>query len=574
MPPRTNSSRLLLCGLLCTVFTGGAFAQAPSPSQVTPQSLRPEPSPANRDLVLPSMPGLTPPAGAEKLTIMIGKLVLDGGFDELQGAADDIEKALVGKRVKVSDLYQAASALEQAYTAAGFPLVRIVIPPQHLKDNGPLRIRIVDGFIEEIDTSALNARVRAPVERRLAILIGKRHLRQSDIERAVLIAGEVPGVQLKSTFAAGREPGGSRLVFDGTYKMLSGGVTVDNRFSPSLGGVNISGNAAVNSAFGYGEQIYVSSQSPRDVENFFDDSAMMRMLGAGFVVPLNYDGWTLNGEVATTRTRPPAVIGAPSTLAHFSRLTLRTTYAAVRTRTDSANIVGEYGHADERTEFRDFGKDMRHDRVDVMRIGGDWTHRFDDARTIAINGVLSHGLGGRTQADAAAEKVPLSRQGAEPEFNKLLYEIRYGHPLAPQLQLSATLRAQTSFGDALLLSEQIALDGSDALSAFLPGSLSADQGATARVEIIRSHETKIATYPTSLQPYVFAAAGRGSLQQPTVLERDTLRAGAIGAGLRSTVTGEAHFSDLRLGLEVARQHSDLPTLHDTTRLNVNAAIKF
>ena len=67
--------------------------------------------------------------------------------------------------------------------------------PQQLIDNGRLTIAVTDGFIEEVDASSLNENIRAIVLRRTNFLVGRRHVRLSEIERCLLIAADTPGIK-------------------------------------------------------------------------------------------------------------------------------------------------------------------------------------------------------------------------------------------------------------------------------------------------------------------------------------------------------------------------------------------
>jgi hypothetical protein len=73
--------------------------------------------------------------------------------------------------------------------------------------------------------------------------------------------------------------------------------------------------------------------------------------------------------------------------------------------------------------------------------------------------------------------------------------------------------------------------------------------------------------PLVLTPYVFGAFGIGRLIEPTVLEVAVVRAGSSGAGLRSGFDMPNGYQGASLGLEVARQYSDLETVPHGWRFN-------
>src|SRR6185369_7811997 len=176
-------------------------------------------------------------------------------------ASDAVTGKLRYRRLSVAQIYAAASELERVYSDAGYPLVRIVVPPQHLVDHGPLQLAVVDGFIEAIDVDRVPANAQQAVATRTAALVGRRHLKLVEIERSLLIAGEVPGLKLKSTLERGSREGGVKLLLEGGHDLVTGSIGIDNRLASSLGTWQLRGAVALNNALGAGEQVYASAGS-------------------------------------------------------------------------------------------------------------------------------------------------------------------------------------------------------------------------------------------------------------------------------------------------------------------------
>jgi hemolysin activation/secretion protein len=287
---------LSLCAVAFVAYPFAAFSQRVAPSQVTPQTLRP---------LTPSEPvGLPPaggtplqaPAGAKDLSFLVGHVVIEGAFPELDSEMRPLVTAIEGHRVTVAQIYEFANALEQAYARAGYILVRVTVPPQKLNDRGDVRIVVVDGFIEKVQTDNVPDRVRALVASRMAALVGRRHIKLDEIERRLLTAGDVPGLKLKSTLARGETPGGALLVLEGTQQLVTATATVDNHLPASLGTWSYGGTAALNSPFGFGEQFYASAQTAGNLARTFDPDSPLWVLGAGAIVPLGLDGWIVNPD--------------------------------------------------------------------------------------------------------------------------------------------------------------------------------------------------------------------------------------------------------------------------------------
>jgi hemolysin activation/secretion protein len=546
-----------------------------APSQVTPQTLRPAtPNPAS-DLPSSGSEPLHAPAGAERLSFIAGRVVIKGSFAELDTETRTLVRTLEGHRVTVAQVYEFANALEQAYARAGYVLVRVTVPQQKLNDHGPLQIVIVDGFVEKVQVDNVPDRVRALVSARMASLVGRRHVKLGEIERRLLIAGDVPGLRLKSTLARGKTIGGTLLVLEGTHRLVTATASIDNRLPSSLGTWSYGTSVALNSALGFGEQFYVSAQSSGDPARIFDSSSPFRGLGAGAVLPLGTDGWILNPEYTNSRSQPLHVIGGLANIGQFERFALRASYPVIRTRTTTLSLNGAFEYISQSVALPLFSTDLNRDRYGVLRIGAAYETGLPWwSAALQTSATFSQGTGGRDSADALASGVPLSRQGAGPDFSKATFDAHVTQPLPNEFRLDFIGRAQTSFGDPLLVSEQFSLDGPLAISAYPSGTLNVDEGGTFRTELSRSFAITRTAVPVTLSPYGFGSVGVGRLLEPTIIELAVVRAGAVGAGVRSGIDVPGGYQGVTLGREVARQFSNLPTLPQAWRVNVSMSVRF
>jgi hemolysin activation/secretion protein len=567
-------ARSCAIGLTLLLHPSAALSQV-APSQVTPQTLRPAtPNPAS-DLPSAGSEQLQAPAGAERLSFIVGRVEIKGTFLELDTETRALAHTVEGHRVTVAQVYEFANALEQAYARAGYILVRVTVPQQKLNDHGRLLIVIVDGFVEKVQVDNVPDLVRALVSARMASLVGRRHIKLGEIERRLLIAGDVPGLRLKSTLARGKTIGGTLLVLEGTHRLVTGTASIDNRLPSSLGTWSYGTSVALNSAFGFGEQFYVSAQSSGDPARIFDSSSPFRVLGAGAVLPLGTDGWILNPEYTNSRSQPLPVIGALANIGQFERFALRTSYPLIRTRTTTLSLNGAFEYISQSVALPLFSTDLNRDRYGVLRIGAAYETGLPWwSAALQTSGTFSQGTGGRDSADALASGVPLSRQGASPDFSKATFDARVTQPLPNEFRLDFIGRAQTSFGNPMLVSEQFSLDGPQAISAYPSGTLNVDEGGTLRAELSRPFAVTGAAVPVVLSPYGFGSFGIGRLLEPTIVELAVVRAGAVGAGVRSGIDVPGGYQGVTLGLEVARQFSNLPTLPQAWRVNVSMSLRF
>nr|WP_041757031.1 ShlB/FhaC/HecB family hemolysin secretion/activation protein [Bradyrhizobium sp. ORS 278] len=542
---------------MMTAATSDVHAQAVAPSQVTPPSLRPPQPPAGAVIVTPRSSAPNAPAGARELTVLVGAVRIEDGFAELASAAETLVAALAGKRVSVEAIYAAAAELEQAYVRAGFPLVRVVVPPQRLVDHGPLRLVVIDGFVERVDVSALPAQVREVVRRRTATLVGRRHVTQEQIENALLIAGEVPGVRLRSTLARGVAEGGVGLILDGEHHVVAISTGGDNRLSKSLGFWQARNAVTVNSALGWGEQFYASVGSGTNPNDFVAGRPPLLLYGAGVVVPLGNNGLTFNPEYTRSITRTAATANVPATYGTFERYSVRFRDPLQLTRSSSLYANAALELIDQKSDAPEFGVTLNHDHYSALRLGPDYATTLPWGAGLQLGAQGSFGLAGRGPLDVDASGVPLSRQGASSQFVKWSANARLTQPLAGGLQLDVLMAGQYSQNRPLLRPEQIALDGTDALTAFSTGTFTADQGVTVRGELSRSFALPAGAMNMSLSPYLFGAYGRGWIVNATAAEQPVFNAESVGLGIRSGVGAVTGWTAANLSLEVARGFTDL-----------------
>jgi hemolysin activation/secretion protein len=569
----TDRLRLAAGIFVAGAISSAAHAQDAAPITVTPQTLAPERRDNGFQVEIPEAGALSPPQGAEGLSLTLGDVVVEGAFPEVRDQVDAIVAGLRGRPATLAEIYAAASQIEAAHARAGFILARVSVPPQELRDGSMLRIVVTDGFVEQVDVSALPPRVRRPVAARVREIEGRRHIRLSELEQALLIASEVPGLSLRSTLMRGEQPGGTRIVLEGAQAPVSGSVSLDNSLDPSLGRWGVTTQLALNNLLGAGEQIYGFAANDYDVTHWFDDEAKSRVLGGGAFIAFGSGRFVLNPEYTYSRTAPEAARGAPDSIGTLRRISLRASYSLNRTRAGRIALNGTIEQLSVVNALPQFRVDLSHDRYMAARLGINLVSEAVPGSSYGVVVQLSQGLGDLgaiSKAEAAASRIGYSRFGADNSFTKLTVQARAGWSIGRDFDLGVSAKSQTSFGQPVFRSEQFALEGSDAISAYVGGATAVDEGVAARAELgtrIRSGTGK-GTF--DLAPYLFGAGGIGWIARPTVLEPDDIRAAAIGAGARLNLPGLGW----SLSVEYAHGFSDLAPLDNQDRVNVATTIRF
>lgn len=533
-----------LCAGCIALCAPVAAQQAP---QVTPRDLRPE-LPAPPPTVLPAPAPAAVPAEAENLFVTLADVAVADGYPRFAAATEAIVARVRGRRVAAAEFYRLAGAVEALYQDAGYLLVRVVVPPQELKDGGTLRLAVLDGFIEHVDLAAVPERARPLVAKTMAGLVDRKGITAGELERALTLAGRGPGLVLRSTLAPGTTAGGSVLVLDGQHEVFAASLSADNRLSHALGPWQATLQLRANQPFGRGEQAYAYVSAHPDLGQAFGSEAPRRVAGGGFLIPVGSDGWTLNPEFTWSSTLTPGAQFVPRTRSGLRRGTLRAVYPLLLDRSQELTFTGSFEASTQVTEAPDFQSTLNQDRLRVGRVALDWSRGIAAAGQLRLSGTLSkgtHGLGARTQADADASGIALSRVGADPAFAKIEAAAVYDHNF-PWLRSRTTLRAQRALGSVLPSSELFSLDGEDALSTFTSGAISDDGGWTLRQEFARSFAAG-GDNGFVFVPYVFGAVGKPTSKLAGGAARGT--SSAHGLGLRTT------WRTLALALEYGKRKS-------------------
>ena len=492
------------------------------------------------------------------MNVRVGKVVVDGGLAGLAPQTEAIKARLDGRTVSAADLFAAARELEQAYAAAGYVLVRVMLPAQKLSNGGDVRIVILDGFIERIDTSQLPDAVRDRVQAVLASLTGMRGISLAVIERQLLLAGDTPGTVLRSTLAAGTAPGASVLVVEARYRMVTGFISFDNTLSSALGRYTTALGTDINSPLGLGELVYLRASGYLDdgSNGIQSSDPRNRSLAGGVVVPIGVDGLTLNLEVTDARATPTPSDGLVGFTSDFNRYSARLRYPAIHSRDVTLNGEVDFDAQEERlTTVTQPQAPLSLDRLRVLRASTDGLGvlPWDGVITGRLSGSFGlDALGARSPADASAVQ-PLSRQGSRPDFQKLEVAATYNQPIVRHLVADLQAHGQSAFGQALPLSEQIGLASPSGLSSFDAGLFQGDSGYVVRGELQAPYPVAVRDGTLAVAPYAFGAYGEVFLNRPTALEFARVRGASYGAGLRTGAGQNASFTDVGLTLEYGRQ---------------------
>lgn len=433
-------------------------------------------------------------------------------------------QAYLTREVSTADLVAIATAITDKYRADGYFLSRAVVPPQ-APETGVARIRIYEGYISAVELTGIGAPAASPYLKGLSEL---RPLRLAELERRLSLAGDEPGVQIKTQLEPVLDdPARHRLVAVAGLKPLAVSTYVDNRGPKTSGPWQAYARAAKNSAIRPGDQLALAVLTvPNDPRAFtYGEVSYSTPLGGGS---------RLRGSVGVAKARDGA--------------------NPMSTDVGSASVAASVSYL----------KPLKRDRrvnawtqatVQARHIEQDWTDTGGYAdNVVVLRGAVNADLSapGRSsnlfaQVSAGQRGKPgsqpgegLSRADASRQFVKLNVHATHYRDLGPWAGLYLSADGQWS-PHQLLSSEEFVVGGAPYGRGYNYAEIGGDQGVAGSAELRAGFSPKRGPF-SFLQGYGFLDVGKIWNPKRTGADADLASAGGgvrARVGDRATLTVEA-----------------------------------
>ena len=194
------------------------------------------------------------PEGAEQVRFVLAGLDVEGVTTYPPEEIEGLYSGRVGTEVTLAYVYEVAARLQKKYRDDGYFLTRAIIPPQVGRD-GRLRIMVVEGFISAIQFQGTVGRVRNLIESYLEQVLNERPLKLQTLERYLLLAKDIPGVDVNGVLRpAPDQVGAAELVVTAERKRFDGMALVDNFGTDSTGKWQTAVSGSANAFTSLGEK--------------------------------------------------------------------------------------------------------------------------------------------------------------------------------------------------------------------------------------------------------------------------------------------------------------------------------
>ncbi len=230
--PSVGMCIVVVIGAMMLASGGPVRAQSLPPAvlpdvrlEQLPPTEPPKPSPG---VEVPKEAPTRPPIGAADVRFVLAGLEIEGATvypaSELTGPYED----LIGTEVELTDIYKIAREIQKTYRQDGYFLTRAIVPAQTISE-GRVQIRVLEGFISAVTVEGDLGAVEELVTSYLKVVTEERPIRLATLERALLLANDIPGVSVSGLLQpSATELGAAELVARGDRKEFDGLLVVDN----------------------------------------------------------------------------------------------------------------------------------------------------------------------------------------------------------------------------------------------------------------------------------------------------------------------------------------------------------
>lgn len=429
------------------------------------------------------------PRAVDEIRFKVADIRVEGATTLKGESFRPLYEKLIGKEVSLGDIFDVADGIEKQYRAAGYLLVRAYVPPQHVND-GIFTIRVVEGFVNSTSVEGGNARTQNLIKAYVDPVVHEKPLRSASIERALLLANNIPGVTATGVLSPSPNvPGAANLVVTVTQPSVSGALSAMNRGSQYTGVWTVSGTAAYRGLLGPDELDAAFTWAPFDFHK--QVAGQLRYVSA-----IGDDGLTGTLLGAVSHGAPGGSLGPAEVRTDSWAVGPRLSYPLIRSRADTLTLDGGITFQDAKVEI--LGVGISHDTWRVADASLAYASRDFLAGNFSGTLDVSQGL---PILGATPNHSPDLSLAGRTVFTKVAWSGRYSKGLGSNISFGLASSAQYSF-NPLITGEQILFGGAQIGRGYEPGAISGDSGLGGSFEL--RYDTRLTDIAAkNFEPYIF-----------------------------------------------------------------------
>ncbi|MBI2989003.1 MAG: hypothetical protein HYY45_19750 [Deltaproteobacteria bacterium] len=442
---------------------------------------------------------------AEKLKVKIKAIRITGAVVITPEELNPVIAPYIGQDMSLADLQKIADLITEEYRNRGYNLARALVPEQEIKD-GVVEIKVLEARIGEIKIEGNRYFSTDLIRRALRRVEVDRAVKQTSLEKSLLLLNDNPDVKATASLQAGAEDGTTDIVLK-VEDTLPVHLTLDynnfgNRFvSRHVGGAELN----------LGDPWYGSLLSLGGT--FGGDPQFTTFKRANYTLPINNYGTKFGGYYNEGTFDVGGQFRTQELEGIIHGWGLFLTHPFIRTR--FTTLRGEFGF-DLKDALLNSGKDhTSRDRIRLVKAGFNFDLTDSTGRTF-VSAYVFHGLGDLFGGSSDKRRnpvntIPSSRRGfngkgADGDFT-------YGTVTLARVQgitsfLSLFLRTSGQISSAsLVATEQFGIGGPNSVRGYTQREIVADEGFNA------SSELRLSVIPESDLIQLVSFIDYGSIHQ-------------------------------------------------------------
>ncbi len=555
-----HSAMLLVAGLAFAPSTA-ALGQVvlPPQSDISRQRVAPLPLPTpNYDFRIQNPEKAAVPRAVDEIEFSISSVRVTGATYFPAAEVDALFASLLGRKIVLQDLRDAAQKLEDRYRAEGFFLTRVFVPPQKVKD-GVLEVQVLEGYIGDVFVDGPNPASTRLIEEMMAPVPKERPAKFNQLERRMLLINDIPGLSGTTVLQQGGALGSS--------EMLVSAVKVPNQYRATFS--NTSSEVIGPLAYSLGGTISQPFNRPGALDVTLSASGQklkeLRSVNTRYAMPIGSRGFvgSLGGLIAFAR--PGGSVADLDVRSRVMSINARFRAPLVRSRANSVYL--DFGLAVNRNKTSILGELLSDDRSTVAEATLSWQQANWLKGDTNVSLSLFQGL---TMLGANDATAPLASViGFEPRFQRLVYTLQRNQQMMRRLSAQVDVQGKYTT-DRLSSGETISFGGSSIGRGYDPSLIGGERGIGLAGELRYAVPYAAETLIEGVQLYTFADYARATALATEVLEKETNKISSLGLGLRMTMFGRFNV-DVQ-GAQARRDLVDGESI--SARFNLNILMVF
>ena len=459
----THATHLRITLLSCAVFAlCAATAHAANPNvdagsllRQAEQELKTTTKPAAKRARRKAVPIVA--AKPTDATVQVKRFAFAGNTLISSDALSSALESFTQRPLTLAQLKEAADAITNTYREAGWT-VRAYVPKQEIS-NGVVTLHVVEAVFgsasvqgqapERIEASRL-------IDMAHAILTQGQPMHANDVDRALLLLDDLPGVSVAGNLVEGERDGETNLLISAVDEALvNGNASIDNQGSRATGTDRLSVNLGINSPARMGDSLTLNALKTQGSE-------YQRL---AYTVPVGYAGW--RAGVHASNLRYAVITPEFASLNPFGTATTRgldISYPLVRSQLQNVNFAMSYD---------DKSFDNTSNRISSSYGIKVYNASLSANQTDAWNG------GGITNANVA---LTSGDKSTDSRYTKLNVNLSRLQSLSADLSLYAAASSQLTNRN-LDSSEKIYLGGPIGVRAYPASEAGGSEGHTLTLEL-------------------------------------------------------------------------------------------